>query len=221
MHLLPPQVLLCPLSTECLSFRRFFNNISCKHPGAASQIRLGDMCDIIGSLPLELLDQIVKYLDLEDIVRSQRVRVSSLGFKHCPDKVQVSKRWRAILSCDTIIRPLLRETLTFLGLDLEGVSTDVALADAMSYFQWRHNLQYARPIKKIFLPWPASFTSLPAKIQCRSRRLCCNMPKGGRAGMLNLETGEKSTWALSGKLTQIVDFLKLSDRYLVTGSLGL
>jgi len=32
--------------------------------------------DIVGSLPLELLVQVVEYLDLEDIVRSQRVRIA-------------------------------------------------------------------------------------------------------------------------------------------------
>lgn len=34
--------------------------------------------DIVGSLPLELLVQIVEYLDLEDIVRSQRVSIAQV-----------------------------------------------------------------------------------------------------------------------------------------------
>ncbi|KAL1973234.1 hypothetical protein VTN31DRAFT_5869 [Thermomyces dupontii] len=40
-----------------------------------------------------------------------------------------------------------------LGLDLERISTDAAIADAMSHFRWRrHGLQHARPVKKFFLP---------------------------------------------------------------------
>ncbi|KAL1976751.1 hypothetical protein VTN31DRAFT_3033 [Thermomyces dupontii] len=95
----------------------------------------------VGSLPLELLVQVVEYLDPEDILRSQGV----------------SKRWRTIFSSDSIITRVLRETLAFLGLDQEGVSTDGTIADPMSYFQWRHGLLHARPVKKIFLPWPAHF----------------------------------------------------------------
>lgn len=32
--------------------------------------------DIVGSLPLELVAQVAEYLDLGDVVRSQRVRIS-------------------------------------------------------------------------------------------------------------------------------------------------
>lgn len=38
------------------------------------------MYDIVCSLPLELLVQIVEYLDLEDVARSQRVRNTNLSF---------------------------------------------------------------------------------------------------------------------------------------------
>jgi len=41
------------------------------------QVRLEHSYDIVSSLPIELLMQVVDYLDLTDIVRSQRVRVSS------------------------------------------------------------------------------------------------------------------------------------------------
>ncbi|KAL1973754.1 hypothetical protein VTN31DRAFT_5314 [Thermomyces dupontii] len=98
--------------------------------------------DIVGSLPLELLINVVERLDVADIVRSQRV----------------SKRWRKILSCDTIIAHILRETLDFLDLHSGGVSIDVAMADAMRYFRWRHGLEHARPVKKIFLPWSKYFS---------------------------------------------------------------
>ncbi|KAL1997088.1 hypothetical protein VTN49DRAFT_7953 [Thermomyces lanuginosus] len=159
------------------------------------------MYDIVGSLPLELLAQVVEYLDLEDIFRSQRV----------------SKQWRTIFSCDTIIKPILRQTLAFLGLDQEGVSTDAAMADAMNYFRWRYNLEHARPIKRIFLPWPTDFPYMPVRIDCRSRRLCYTTPKSSQAEIINLETGKKSTWPYSHHHLGYVQFVMLSDRYLVTG----
>ncbi|KAL1997092.1 hypothetical protein VTN49DRAFT_7957 [Thermomyces lanuginosus] len=133
--------------------------------------------DVAGSLPLELLVRVVEYLDLEDIIRRQRV----------------SKRWRTILSCDTIITPYLRETLAFLGLDLNGASTDAANADAMSYFRWRHGLERAQPVKKIFLPWPTHFANLGSgRVHCRSRRLCYNIPVSNKAVVLDLETGKRN-----------------------------
>lgn len=36
------------------------------------------MYDIVGSLPLELLVHVAEYLDLEDIVCSQRVHISPI-----------------------------------------------------------------------------------------------------------------------------------------------
>ncbi|KAL1977034.1 hypothetical protein VTN31DRAFT_3316 [Thermomyces dupontii] len=93
--------------------------------------------DIVGSLPLELLVRVVEYLDLEDVVRIHGV----------------SKKWRTIFSCKTVITPFLRETLKFLDLDQDGITTDEAIADAMSYFRWRLGLQHARPVRKIYLPW--------------------------------------------------------------------
>ncbi|KAL1973755.1 hypothetical protein VTN31DRAFT_5315 [Thermomyces dupontii] len=153
--------------------------------------------DIVGSLPLELLVQIVEYLDLEDIVRSQRV----------------SKRWRTIFSCRPIIAPFLREALAFLGLDEEGVSTDVAMADAMSYIRWRYGLEHARPVKKVFLPWREPLPRKPDETFCCSRRLCYNVVNRNEAEIFNLETGETSIWTDPGRAA--LRRLALSDRYLV------
>ncbi|KAL1973996.1 hypothetical protein VTN31DRAFT_5556 [Thermomyces dupontii] len=55
--------------------------------------------DIVGSLPLELVIHVVEYLDEVDIVRSQRV----------------SKRWRAIISCNGVIRSVLPQTPCGIG----------------------------------------------------------------------------------------------------------
>lgn len=112
----------------------------------------------------------------------------------------------------------MRETLSFLGLDREGVNTEKAITDAMSYFRWRYGLEHARPVKKIFLPWPTHFADLTLKkVHCGSRRLCYNIPLSNKAVILNLETGEKSTWTSSGQLTRYFDFFWLSDRYLLIG----
>ncbi|KAL1994047.1 hypothetical protein VTN49DRAFT_2716 [Thermomyces lanuginosus] len=98
---------------------------------------MGECCgreyDIIGSLPLDLLLEIVGYLEPADIVRSRRA----------------SKRWQSIFSSDTITTFLLRRTLAFLNID----GANVAASDAVTYFRWQHGLQCARPVKKIFLPW--------------------------------------------------------------------
>lgn len=47
--------------------------------------------DVVGSLPLELVLQIVKYLNPEDIVRSRRVRMTHFCFK-CPDGQNILTR---------------------------------------------------------------------------------------------------------------------------------
>ncbi|KAL1990135.1 hypothetical protein VTN49DRAFT_5974 [Thermomyces lanuginosus] len=114
------------------------------------------MYDIVGSLPPELVAQVVQYLGcVEDILRGQ----------------SVSKRWRTIFSSNAIIAPFLRETFAFLGLDSDDVCTDAVIADARIYFRWRYGLQHAQPVKKIFLPWPEHLPGRPDKIQYHSRRL--------------------------------------------------
>ena len=40
------------------------------------------MDDIVSSLPLELLVQVVDYLDLEDVFRSQRVRIDQIDVQN-------------------------------------------------------------------------------------------------------------------------------------------
>lgn len=40
------------------------------------------MDDIVSSLPLELLVQVVDYLDLEDVFRSQRVRIAQIDVQN-------------------------------------------------------------------------------------------------------------------------------------------
>ncbi|KAL1993593.1 hypothetical protein VTN49DRAFT_2262 [Thermomyces lanuginosus] len=159
------------------------------------------MHDIVGSLPPELLLQVVAYLDLEDVVRSQGV----------------SKRWHKTFSSEAIIRPFLRETLTFLGLDSEGISTDGAISDAMRYFRWRHGLEHARPVKKTFIPWPEHLPGMPEVIQCHSHRLCYGNDNQSKVEILNIENGEKSF--LSGCERGTVRDLCISNRYVVLGTL--
>lgn len=136
-----------------------------------------DRFDIIGSLPLELLVQVLQYLDLTDIVRSQRVH-----FSHSLTAIevtiltrgdlylQVSKKWRRVFSSDIIIKPILRETIAFLGLNSKDA--DRADVNATSYFRWRHRLQCARPVRRIFFHWPAGLVNLQSDVSYHSRRLC-------------------------------------------------
>ncbi|KAL1995421.1 hypothetical protein VTN49DRAFT_1608 [Thermomyces lanuginosus] len=160
------------------------------------------MYDIVGSLPLELLIYVAEYLSLEDIVRNQRV----------------SKRWHTIFTCSAIIAPVLRETLAFLDLEREVVGTNVPIADAMRYLRWRHGLQHARPVRKIFFPWPAHWSIIPASVRCHSRRLCYPIAGSDNFEFLNLETGERSVWFDSERESCYFQY-KMSGRYLVLQAL--
>lgn len=60
----------------------------------------------------------------------------------------------------------LRRTLESLGIE----DTDIPATEAMTYFRWQHGLQYARPIKKVFLRWPDAQRKPTAVTYC-SRRL--------------------------------------------------
>lgn len=103
---------------------------------------------------------------------------------------------------------------------------DEAIADAMSYFRWRHGLQHARPVKKIFLTWSelGKVSAEPFGIQHHSRQLCYGIPHDNRRDfpnnmeveILSLETGDKSVWTVSE--TESIDHFVLSDRYLVMRS---
>ncbi|KAL1973068.1 hypothetical protein VTN31DRAFT_6610 [Thermomyces dupontii] len=103
-------------------------------------------CDIVGSLPPEILLQIVERLDPADIVQSQKV----------------SKRWRYIFSSDAITSLVLRRTLAFLNTK-EKENALLSAPDVNTYFRWRHGLEYGKPVRKIFLPWPQSSLK-PAKV---------------------------------------------------------
>ena len=110
----------------------------------------------------------------------------------------------------------MRDTLRFL--DLAPEETNVDVAKATSYFRWQHGLQCGRPVKEIIGHCRPTIFSHPCEIMYHSRRLCY---KGGYLGypfhdkvcMLDLETGERSTWANSYE-RGIYSF-ELSDRYLI------
>ncbi|KAL1995645.1 hypothetical protein VTN49DRAFT_1832 [Thermomyces lanuginosus] len=159
------------------------------------------MYDIVGSLPLELLINVVEHLDPEDIARNQRV----------------SRRWRTIFSCDTITTCALLETFEFLG--LEEMDKNVMAADATNYFRWRAGLLNVKPVKKVFLPWPERLPRVPYSIQYHSHQLCYNVWGHNEVEMLNLETGETSTWA-DPERSLPAHNIRLSDRHLVIVSNG-
>lgn len=105
--------------------------------------------------------------------------------------------------------PLLRQALQLLN--MEGMV--VPVASAMTYIRWAHALRFARPIKKVFVPWSAR-SRIPGEIVYNSRRLCCSVlgPRN-EIEMLNLETGERSVWT-DEAADELLGFA-VSDRYLV------
>lgn len=126
-------------------------------------------------------------------------------------------------------------------------TTNVTAAKAKTYFKWLHGLQSARPVKKVFLPWPDIDAMLAwsddyeddtyqsengprdimyhlLDIAYHSRRLVYVVPPLTdedvyRVAVLNLETGNISFWAHLS--LDRLDSIKLSDRYLVMLSTNL
>lgn len=104
----------------------------------------------------------------------------------------------------------MRQSLEFLDLD----DKDVAADDATTFLQWQHRLQYARPVKKGFFSWE-KFPRVPYSVKYHSRRLgCVAPPPSPIVQMLDLETGEMSTWTDEESSTILSEFF-LSDRYLI------
>lgn len=93
--------------------------------------------------------------------------------------------------------------------------TNVATADVIRHFRWFHNLQSARPVKKVFLPWPDGLMERSGVIAYHSRRLCYHIPDDDRdkVVILDLETGQKSIWSNGGG--EPLGCFRLSDRYLI------
>lgn len=115
----------------------------------------------------------------------------------------------------------MRPALALLGLGSEGVSTDVKIDDAIKIIRWRRGLECARPVKKVFLPWPepkvTPISPMPSEIRYRSRRLCYDRPNCKTVEMLDLDAAVTEIWTDGEK--QFDDFI-LSDRYLVLSTLG-
>lgn len=102
-------------------------------------------------------------------------------------------------------------TLAALGLE----NTNVAISDAMTYFQWLHSLQSARPVKRVFLPWPGQMRDAHWVVY-HSRRLCYISSESFQEGNIviwDLETGQRSILA-SIELRLSYMGLVSSDRYL-------
>ncbi|KAL1993228.1 hypothetical protein VTN49DRAFT_3177 [Thermomyces lanuginosus] len=166
---------------------------------ARSKEFLSGKYDIVGSLPFEIVLEIVKYLDPNDIVRNQRV----------------SKRWRSIFSSDGIVEHSLRRALTLFHLgdnDLQDV------ANAMVYFRWQHALEYGRPVKKLFLPWSKPLMPFDSRmVSYHSRRLFYQAGHSDRVEMLDLETGERLLCPQELSEHTTPEF-RVSDYYVVVGS---
>lgn len=87
---------------------------------------------------------------------------------------------------------------------------DEVAADAMTYFRWQHGLQTGRPQEDIF-PWSEPQRE-PFDIWYHSRRLFNDTTPGDGLEMLDLGTGEKSTWIGEEALIDSCEIL-VSDRY--------
>lgn len=64
----------------------------------------------------------------------------------------------------------------------------------MTYIRWLHGLEFARPVRKLFIPL------FPTPQNCEyiayhSRRLCYIMPDRNNLAMLDFETGKRSIFS--------------------------
>lgn len=70
------------LLLRCVEFS--FQVLVMKRSTAASPARVTAKYDIVGSLPLELVIQVVKYLNHKDVIRAQRVCSTLIvNFRRC------------------------------------------------------------------------------------------------------------------------------------------
>lgn len=80
-----------------------------------------------------------------------------------------------------------------------------------------HNLQLARPVKKVFFPWVQDELGQPRRglIAYHSRNICyiIDGKDGSKIAIVDLQTGKKSIW--DNEAGEPLSFLGLSDRYLV------
>lgn len=82
----------------------------------------------------------------------------------------------------------------------------------MTYIRWLLGLQYACPVKKLFLPWPRA-SYWPKETRYHARRLFYIVPgRENQVAMLDLEAGKRLIWT---NRTPIHTF-RISDQYLFT-----
>lgn len=92
-----------------------------------------------------------------------------------------------IFSSKIILKRVLRPALESLGLD----DKDVAADSATTYIRWQHGLQCGRPVKKIFIPLSEPLNEY---YMYKSRRLCHGKYSSNKVEILDLETGQRSSW---------------------------
>lgn len=73
----------------------------------------------------------------------------------------------------------------------------MAADDVMAYFRWRHSLEYAKPVKRVFLPFDESRKGR-TDILYDSRQLCFGSLYANTLETLNLETRRRSRFNGNG-----------------------
>lgn len=79
------------------------------------------------------------------------------------DRPPVVERWRAIFSCDSIIKTNLGRDTIVSSLDLENVSLNVA---TVSYFPWQLGSNLPCRSRGCFSHWPAQSPDTPIMTHC-------------------------------------------------------
>jgi hypothetical protein len=165
-------------------------------------------CDIVGSLPVEIVARVVAELDLWEIVSLQRVgsrRSSSAGSSSQP---QVSRRWCELLSSSHIYRTALRHR--------EDPSQSAFAHRARQRLVLEHGRPYSKAQHASQFACISSRSPADVMSYCRGKIAWVHTDPDGRSlavAVRCLRSGTDSHFYLANR--EPILFVRLSDRLVI------